>query len=68
MATASKKILDEIKHWENFMVGDTVLKSPINEHKQKNADKDKKHFTDAEVVTFRTVFERRTVHSLLFLQ
>lgn len=51
------------------MVGNTVLKSLIKEHEQKKMlTWLKNHFIDAKIVTFRIVFEGRTVHSLLSLQ
>lgn len=67
MAITFKKTVDKIKDWKNFMVGDTVLKSPIKVHKQKVLTR-QKHFIDAKIVTFSIVLDGIIVHSLLSLQ
>lgn len=35
MTVTFKTTVDKIKDWENFMVGDTILKSHIKVHEQK---------------------------------
>lgn len=67
LAITFKKTVDKIKDWENFMVGDTVLKSPIKAHEQKVLTRPK-HFIDAKIVTFSIVLEGIIVHSFLSLQ
>lgn len=67
LAITFKKTVDMIKDWENFMVGDTVLKSPIKVHEQKLLTRPK-HFIDAQIATFNVALEDISVPSLLSLQ